>query len=77
MAYATGSASGRPISLESHGSPAEGDLSPATAGIGGTMTKKPAAIRFLVAIAEFILNRCRRLAKRWGAPGSGPFLAGC
>ena len=41
------------------------------------MTKKPAAIRFLFALAAFTLRGLRRLAKRWGAPGSGPFLAGC
>lgn len=41
------------------------------------MTKTPAAIRFLLAVAAFILRGIRGLSKRWGAPGSGPFFAGC
>jgi hypothetical protein len=40
------------------------------------MTKKPAAIRFLLAVATATLKGIRRLAKRLAAPGSGPFLAG-
>jgi hypothetical protein len=41
------------------------------------MTKKPAALRFLFAVAAFALKGLRRLSRRWTAPGSGPFLAGC
>lgn len=36
------------------------------------MTQNP-VIRFLLAVAAFV----RRLCKRWGAPGAGPFFAGC
>ena len=41
------------------------------------MTKKPAAIRFLLAVQHFIARSLRRLLKRLTAPGSGPFVAGC
>src|ERR671930_3945 len=41
------------------------------------MTKKPAVMRFLLALAAFSLRGLRRLFKRWATPGSGPFLAGC
>ena len=37
-----------------------------------TMTNKPSAIRFLLAIAAYI----RRVIKRLANPGTGPFLAG-
>jgi hypothetical protein len=39
------------------------------------MTKKPGAVRFLLAVAAFTLRGLRRLTKRLAAPGSGPFLA--
>jgi len=45
--------------------------------VGGTMTKKPAVVRFLLAVAAFALGGLRRLSKRFSGPGSGPFLAGC
>jgi hypothetical protein len=42
------------------------------------MTKKATAvIRFLLAVAAVPLRGLRGLVKRWTAPGSGPFLAGC
>jgi hypothetical protein len=39
------------------------------------MTKKPSAIRFLLALAAIAVRGLRRLVKRLGAPGSGPFLS--
>ncbi len=41
------------------------------------MTKKPAAIRFVFALAASIFGSVQRLLKRLSAPGSGPFFAGC
>jgi hypothetical protein len=37
------------------------------------MTQKTPVARFLLAVAAFV----RRVCKRLGAPGSGPFYVGC
>jgi hypothetical protein len=41
------------------------------------MTKTPAALGFLLAMARAVGARLLRFVKKLAAPGSGPYLAGC